>query len=316
MITMDTPPWYVTISVTVAGMYVTAVLFRSFSTKRCKSAALLKGKTVIVTGANTGIGLQTTVELAKRHARVIMACRDSSKTMSAIEYVKSKTAHGTLVFKPLDLSSFSSVRMFCQKIIEEEKSIHVLVNNAGVMKHPFQQTDDGIEMHMAVNHFSNFLLTNLLLPKLKECSPSRIVFVSSSLHKRGVIDFENLKGKQTNAYANSKLANVYFARELHQRLEDSGVDVFTVHPGLVDTDLARHTFSKLIWKLLYPLRLLLIKTANQGCQTVLHCAISEELEGQSGNYYGSCEQEPWPEVSSCKETQQKLWNCSKEITGI
>jgi NAD(P)-dependent dehydrogenase (short-subunit alcohol dehydrogenase family) len=90
--------------------------------------------------------------------------------------------------------------------------------------------------------------------------------------------------KQTNAYANSKLANVYFAKELHQRLKDSGVDVFTVHPGMVDTDLARHSFSKLIWKLLYPLRLLLIKTVNQGCQTVLHCAISEELEGQSGNY--------------------------------
>ncbi|CAC5396167.1 Retinol dehydrogenase 14,Retinol dehydrogenase 11,Dehydrogenase/reductase SDR family member 13,Retinol dehydrogenase 13,Retinol dehydrogenase 12 [Mytilus coruscus] len=313
---MEPPTWYVTASVTLVGMYVTAVLFRSLRTRRCNSTVLLHGKTCIVTGANTGIGLQTALELAKRHARVIMACRDQNKARKAIEYVKSRTENGSLVFRPLDLASHASVKEFCSGILEEEHSLNVLINNAGVMGHPYQLSEDGIEMHMAVNHFSVFLLTNLLLPKLKGNSPSRIVFVSSALHKRGEIDFENLKGKQTKGYANSKLANVYFARELHDRLADSKVDVFTVHPGMVDTELARHSVSNWLWKLLYPLKLLLIKTASQGCQTVVHCAISEELEGKSGGYFGSCVQEPWPDISSCKDTQLKIWKNSKEITGF
>ncbi|CAG2204279.1 Retinol dehydrogenase 14,Retinol dehydrogenase 12,Retinol dehydrogenase 13,Retinol dehydrogenase 11 [Mytilus edulis] len=313
---MDSTTWYVTASVTFVGMYVTAVLFRSLRTRRCNSCVLLHGKTCIVTGANTGIGLQTALELAKRHARVIMACRDPNKARIAIEYIQSRTKNGSLVFKPLDLASHVSVKEFCKDILEEEHTLNVLVNNAGVMGHPYQLSEDGIEMHMAVNHFSVFLLTNMLLSKLKESSPSRIVFVSSALHKRGEIDFENVKGKQTKAYANSKLANVYFARELHERLAGSKVDVFTVHPGMVDTELARYSMSKWLWTLLYPLRLLLIKTASQGCQTVVHCAISEELEGKSGGYFGACVQEPWPEVSSCKETQLKMWKTSKEITGL
>lgn len=312
----ETPPWYVTVPATVAGMYATAVLFRTLSTKTCTSKALLKGKTVVVTGANTGIGLQTTLELATRHARVVLACRDEAKAQRAIEYVKAKTKNGDLVFKQLDLTSFNSVRKFCDAITKEEKRIDVLINNAGVMNHPFQLTEDGIEMHMAINHYSNFLLTNLLLPKLKESVPSRIVFVSSSLHQRGSIDLENLKGKQTNGYNNSKLANVYFARELNEQLKGSGVSVFTVHPGMVDTDLARHTFSEFAWKLLYPLKLLLIKTPKQGCQTVLHCAVSEELEGKSGGYYGNVKEEPWPNASSDKEVQIKLWNESKNIVGL
>ena len=133
----------------------------------CRCDTLLKGKTVIVTGANTGIGKATALEVARRYGRVIMACRDLKKGEAAKKEISSITPNGELVVRKLDLASLKSVREFARQICQEEICLHALVNNAGVMECPYQLTEDGLETHMAVNHFGHFLLTNLLLDKLK-----------------------------------------------------------------------------------------------------------------------------------------------------
>ncbi|KAK3092553.1 hypothetical protein FSP39_004371 [Pinctada imbricata] len=285
-------------------------------TAKCLSTRTLAGKVVIVTGANTGIGKTTSQELAERHAKVIMACRDISKGQSALKDIRKNTKNGILVVKQLDLQSQASVRQFCSQILEEESRLDVLINNAGVMGHPFTLTEDGMEIHMAVNHFSNFLLTNLLLDLLKKSAPSRIVFVSSSLHKRGTVDFSMFDKKQKHPYSNSKLANIYFARALSRNLDGTGVRVHTLHPGMVNTELSRHSLSRFMRVLLSPLAWFLLQSSREGCQTVVYCAVSEELDHVTGRYYGKCKEEPWTEIAKENSMCKKLWEVSERLTGI
>jgi len=152
-------------------------------------------------------------------------------------------------------------------------------------------------------------------------APSRVVIVSSGLHKYGHIDFDNLDGKQNHSkrptYADSKLANNLFARELARRNKDSGVSVYCLRPGLVDTALGRHVgFVTILRYILWPVVWLLLKTPYEGCQTVLYCAISEELEDVSGRFYANCNEEPWTKVSLDDSVAAELWNISEMLTGI
>lgn len=197
----------------------------------CKNANKLDGKTVIVTGANTGIGKEVAKELAKRNARVIMACRNVEKGEKAASDIKRELlGHGELVVVKLDLASLRSVREFCDKINNSEKSLDILINNAGVFGPPFIPTEDGYETTFAVNHLGHFLLTNLLLEKLKESAPARIIVVASKLYEKAKINFQNLNGEEgyskANAYAQSKLANMLFSLELHKRLPKGMLGLF------------------------------------------------------------------------------------------
>ena len=289
--------------------------------RMCPSKALMVGKTVIITGANSGIGKATALELAKRQARVILACRDEELANAAVRDIRKKTASGQLVVKRLDLASLASVKKFVEDVSNDEDRVDVLINNAGVLQCPFSKTEEGFEMQMGVNHLGHFYLTNLLLPKLKQSTPSRVIVVSSGLHKLGKIEFDNLNSEKSYdpraGYANSKLANNMFARELSSRLEGTGVSVYCLHPGMVFTNLGRHVMpSFLIKLLLYPLAWLLVKSPYAGCQTVLYCAVAEELEGVTGRYYGSCEEEEWTQVSLDDVVSKKLWNVSEELTGL
>ena len=213
----------------------------------CRSKARLDGRTVIITGANTGIGKETAMELAGRGARVVMACRDTEKGRAACEEIKTRTGNEKVILCKLDLASCSSIRSFASRILDEEKEIHILVNNAGVMFVPHQLTEDGFELHFGVNHLGHFLLTNLLLERIKASAPSRIVTVSSLAHVAGYLDFEDMMWRKRYisqlAYCRSKLANIMFSRELAQRLVGSGVTVCSLHPGTVYTELTRYFFS-------------------------------------------------------------------------
>ena len=211
----------------------------------CRSQARLDGKTVIITGANTGIGLETAVDLAKRNARVILACRSVERGEKAAVEVRKRSGNNNVVFFQLDLASLDSVRKFAAKILEEEPQIDILINNAGVMALPERTlTQDGFEMQFAVNHLGHFLLTNLLLDHIKKTPSARIVNVSSKAHLRGNIDFENLNSEKSYvpwiAYDTSKLANILFTRSLAKRLEGTGVTANSLHPGLIMTELSRH----------------------------------------------------------------------------
>ena len=303
---------------TVAGSGFIYLLRRYIGGRTCVSPNLLTGKTVIITGANCGIGKETACELAKRNARVILACRDLQRAHTAVEEIRKKTLMGELIVKQLDLASLSSVRQFSEDVLREEPRIDVLINNAAVFQCPYWKTVDGHEMQFGVNHLGHFLLTNLLLDCLKKSSPSRIVIVSSMLYKRGTMNFDDLNMEKVynkaRAYGNSKLANCLFAKELHSRLAGSGVDVLCTSPGMVLTNLGRHTFTPLTRALFTPLGWLLLKSPWQGAQSVVHCAVSDDVE--SGGFYRNCALYPWKEVACDSAVGKKLWEVSEGMTGL
>ena len=218
--------------------------------RSCKSKRRLDGKVVIVTGANTGIGKETALDLACRGARVIVASRDENRGKSAVAYIKQASGSENVVFRKLDLASLASIRSFSTKTLQEEDHIDILINNAGVMFTPYTLTEDGFEMQFGTNHLGHFLLTNLLLDKIKESAPSRIVTVSSLGHHAGSLDFDDMMWSKSyqsqKSYFRSKLANVMFARELSKRLEGTGVTTYSLHPGAINTELGRYFFSG--WK--------------------------------------------------------------------
>lgn len=314
---------------TCAGIVLGAglVIFTKlrFRGNACKSVAKLSGKTVIVTGANTGIGKETALDLARREARVILACRDTDKGQQAADHIRRQTNAGELIVMKLDLASLKSVNEFCDDFKKNINQLDILVNNAGVFYTPYMKTEDGFELQFGVNHLGHFLLTNRLLDLLKKCSPSRVVIVSSGLHKRSHLDFAKVANPEESdydkakAYADSKLANVLFGKELSKRLEGSGITTYSLHPGVINTDLGRYLgYSKIFWAVTYPLRWLFLKSPWYGAQTTIHCAVAEELETESGRYYGNCKEEPYPEVRGPADeaVAKKLWEVSERLTGL
>nr|CAI5845773.1 unnamed protein product [Callosobruchus analis] len=182
-----------------------------------------EGKVAIVTGANTGIGKETAWELARRGAKVYMACRDMTRCETAREEIVLDTKNKYIYCRKCDLASLESVREFVNMFKTKEKRLDILINNAGVMNTPHLKTKEGFEMQLGVNHMGHFLLTNLLLDVLKTSAPSRIINVSSTAHRRGKINKNDLNSDSTynafDAYAQSKLANILFTKELAKKLE-------------------------------------------------------------------------------------------------
>ncbi|XP_068955439.1 retinol dehydrogenase 14 isoform X2 [Petaurus breviceps papuanus] len=298
------------------------------------AAGLMRGKTVIVTGANSGLGRATAAELLRREARVILACRDRGRAEQAAAELRQEQAleraraqappaaegcpAGELIVKELDLASLRSVRAFCQ---EEEPRLDVLINNAGVFQCPYMKTEDGFEMQFGVNHLGHFLLTNLLLDRLKDSAPSRIVVVSSKLYKYGEIKFEDLNSElnynKSFCYSQSKLANILFTRELARRLEGTNVTVNVLHPGIVRTNLGRHINIPLLVKPLFNLvSWAFFKTPAEGAQTSVYLASSAEVEGVSGKYFGDCKEEDLLPKAMDDSVARKLWDISEVMVGI
>lgn len=163
---------------------------------KCPSRARIDGKTVIITGGNTGIGKLTALELARRGGRVIIACRDAVKAASAVSEIKNESGNGEVFFKSLDLASKQSIREFAEQVLEEESRIDILILNAGVMLTPYLQTKDDFELQFGVNHLGHFFLTHLLLDRLKESAPSRVLVVASLAHLMGSLDFNDMMWKK------------------------------------------------------------------------------------------------------------------------
>uniref|UniRef100_H2ZXJ7 Si:ch211-107o10.3 n=1 Tax=Latimeria chalumnae TaxID=7897 RepID=H2ZXJ7_LATCH len=301
------------------------MLRKWFSGGICRSKVRLDGKTVIITGANVGIGKETARDLARRDvgARVILACRDLNKAEQAASDLRKDTGNGILIVKKLDLASLNSVRKFTKEMQETEQRLDILINNAGVMRCPKLQTEDGFELQFGVNHLGHFLLTNLLLDLLKKSAPSRIVNVSSLAHEKGKIYFDDLNlNKKYDPYENyrqSKLANVIFTRELARRLEGTGVTANSLHPGVVCTELGRFILPTIpMWKrmIFTPFMLFVFKSPWQGAQTSIHCAVAEELEKTSGLYFSDCVPKKTAPQAEDDEAAQKLWELSLQMVGL
>ncbi|XP_026564309.1 retinol dehydrogenase 11 [Pseudonaja textilis] len=283
----------------------------------CKSAAQLNGKVVVITGANTGIGKETAGDLARRGAKVILACRNMAKAEIAAHEIRIKTGNQEVIAKRLDLADTKSIREFASNFLKEEKELHILINNAGVMMCPYSKTADGFETHFGVNHLGHFLLTFLLIERLKQSAPARIVNVSSLAHHMGRIHFQNLQGEKFYfrglAYCHSKLANILFSRELARRLQGTGVTVNALHPGSVLSELTRHSFSLKVFANIFAI---FLKTPWQGAQTSIYCAVTEELETVSGKYFSDCKPANISSQGLNDETAKKLWNVSCELLGV
>ncbi|XP_027711459.1 retinol dehydrogenase 14 isoform X2 [Vombatus ursinus] len=203
----------------------------------------------------------------------------------------------------------------------EEPRLDVLINNAGVFQCPYMKTEDGFEMQFGVNHLGHFLLTNLLLDRLKDSAPSRIVVVSSKLYKYGEINFEDLNSElnynKSFCYSQSKLANILFTRELARRLEGTNVTVNVLHPGIARTNLGRHINIPLLVKPLFNLvSWAFFKSPSEGAQTSIYLASSAEVEGVSGKYFGDCKEEDLLPKAMDDSVARKLWDISEVMVGM
>lgn len=266
--------------------------------------------TFVVTGANTGIGRETARELAKSGARVFFACRSETKTKPVIDEIAAETGNRRLEFVPLDLGDLESVRACAAQILERAERLDVLINNAGLAG-ARGMTASGFEMTFGTNHVGPFLLTQLLLDRLRQSAPARVVNVASGAHYSAKgIDFEAVRQPTKSIggmseYAVSKLANVLHAQELARRLDGTGVTTYSLHPGVIASDIWR----RVPWPVRPLMKLRMSSPANGAC-TPLYCATSDEVAGESGRYYDDCH-ERQPSAVATPELAAELWERSE-----
>lgn len=282
----------------------------------------MQNKIVLITGANSGIGKETTRALACQGATLVMACRNLAKAKPVRQAIQEETGNPQIEIMHLDLASLASIRDFAGQFSEKYQQLHVLLNNAGTFLMIRQETLDGFELTMGVNHLGTFLLTHLLLPVLRDTPESRIINVSSNVHYQGEIDLDDLqlerkKYRGMNAYANSKLANVCFTLDLAAQMQGTGVTVNAVHPGHVATNIWR-LWPEERWyqTLLIKIMNLAAISAQEGAQTSIYLASSDEVRGVTGQYFDK--KQPKAVSPKCDDRQMRraLWQLSEELVGL
>jgi NAD(P)-dependent dehydrogenase (short-subunit alcohol dehydrogenase family) len=287
------------------------------------------GRTAVVTGANSGLGLVAARELARAGAEVVLACRNMEKGEAAVESIREAIPAASVGIEELDLSSLASVRVFAERFAAAHESLDLLINNAGVMAPPRRQTADGFELQLGTNHLGHFALTGLLLGKLEGREDARVVTVSSAAHKVGRIAFDDLQRQRHyfrwSAYGQSKLANLLFARELDRRLRAAGSTVSSIaaHPGYSATNLQSAAPPALDRIVMVVANRLFAHSAEMGALPQLYAATRPNLDG--GLFIGPDgpnEQRGYPKVVSPSKagrneaTADRLWAVSEELTGV
>ncbi|XP_074574201.1 short-chain dehydrogenase TIC 32 B, chloroplastic-like [Curcuma longa] len=281
--------------------------------------------TVVITGGSSGIGAETARVLALRGAHVIIGARNLEAANAVKQSILESTPSARIDIIQIELSSLKSVRAFADKFLAMDLPINILINNAGVMYCPFQLSEDGIEMQFATNHLGHFLLTNLLLDKLKSTAEKtgiegRIVNLSSIAHigpySEGIM-FDKLNDKKAyndkSAYGQSKLANILHSNELARRLKEEGANVTanSVHPGLIRTNLGRH--APVFLTVLRTVTCILWKSIPQGAATTCYVALHPSLKGVSGKYFADSNEEKPTAKARDAALAKKLWDFSQEL---
>lgn len=278
----------------------------------------MQTKTIIITGATSGIGKAAATELANSNTNLILAIRNLEKgEATKIEILRQKPEANIDVMH-CDLADLDSVKQFAHEFTSKYQHLDVLINNAGLATMTSrQETKQGFEYMFGVNHLGHFLLTNLLLDTLKKSTPSRIINVSSNAHQssRG-LNFNDLQSKKSffgfSAYANSKLANIYFTTELAKRLAGTGVNSYVLHPGVVNT----HFFSgqqNPIMSLLGKVLGLFLISPEKGAETTVYLATSDEVAEESGNYYYKKQKHSTSKIAQDETAANHLWEVSTEL---
>jgi len=285
------------------------------------------GRVFFVTGANSGLGYHTAKLLAGRGARVLLGCRSAEKAEAAMADIRAVYPDADMRFVSLDLGDLKSIHN-AAKLVAKEPRLDVLVNNAGIMMPPREETADGFESQFGVNHLGTFALTGLLLDKLAEGQEPRVVITASMAHRSGRIDFDDINAEEGYSrwgrYAMSKLANLLHMYELDRRLRAAGSPVKAVacHPGVADTELTKN-FPGVLVSLFRPVSSLFMNSAAQGAWPTLAAAAGDDVEG--GEYFGPGRNGEWTgparEVEARPkarrtEPAKRLWDVSEDMTGV
>ena len=281
----------------------------------------MKGKVCLVTGTSAGIGKATAIGLAKLDAILIAVMRDSDKGRKALAEIKAKSGKddSSVIYLAADLASQKSVRDLAKAVNDRFPRVDVLLNNAGVSEMRKSVTPEGIETTFAVNVLAPFLLTNLLLEKLKASAPSRIVNVSSAAANGQTIDFENLQGEKKfrmmGNYGQSKLALNLITVEFSRRLTGTGVTANFLHPGVIRTDLGSQRLNP-VMKAIAKLVKLFMASPETGARTSIYLASSPEVQGITGKYFADCREQQANPLSYDEETAKRLWTVCERLTGV
>lgn len=273
----------------------------------------------IITGASSGIGRAAACELARGGLALGLVCRSPSRGEDAVAAIRSATGNDDVELFVADLAVQDEIRRVAAEILERYPAIHVLLNNAGVMHMRRTETPDGIESTFAVNHLAYFLLTQLLLDRLRASAPARIVNVASDAHRFGQLDLDDLEYRRRRfrpmqVYGSSKLLNILWTYELARRLEGSGVTANCLHPGGVNTGLGDQNAGPLY--LLGKLVKIFMRTPERGAETSVYLCRSPEVEGVSGRYFADCRERRSSPIAHDRDAARRLWEQSERLTGV
>jgi len=276
----------------------------------------MQGKTVVITGATSGIGEVAAVRLAERGARIVFTARDKARAGDTLATLNKANPSGGHFFHMADLSRLSEMKRVGAELAREPQ-IDVLVNNAGALFNKRQETEDGLEMTFALNHMAYFVITNLVLGKLK--AGSRIVTVASNAHRGAKLDFDDLQSRRGYVgfpvYSRSKLCNILFNRELARRIAGSGVTANALHPGFVATRFGDNSggLMRTVLKVAKPLGAI---SPEEGARTIVYLASSPEVAGVSGEYFYECKPATPTAEARNDDDAKKLWQISEQIAGL
>lgn len=273
----------------------------------------------LVTGGNSGIGKHTAIGLLRKGYRVVITSRDPERGAAAIAEIRELSGHDAVECLPLDLARFASIRACAREVLSRYDRLDRLVNNAGLVLSERQETEEGFEMTFGVNHLGHFLLTTLLLERLEASAPARITNLSSHGHKgaRNGLSFDDLQQTQgyqaMRAYCESKLANIYFTRQLALRLEGTGVTAHAVHPGVVASNFARDGDVKGVLGSLIPLFSPFMLSESKGAATSIYAATAPEVAEHTGGYFAKCRLAKTSSVARDDDAAARLWEISEAM---
>ena len=276
------------------------------------------GKTALITGGTSGIGKATAVALAAMGANVIVVGRNPERGEAAVEEIKAQSHSGSVELMLADLSVQAEVRKLAEEFLGSHDRLDVLANNAGLVQSNRTETPDGIETTLAINHLAPFLLTNLLIERLEQSPPSRVITVSSEAQRWGNMDFEDLQSRRKYrgfpVYGMTKLANIMFTFELAERLGGTGVSANCLHPGSVGTNFGQNNRGAmaLFFKTFKPF----MRSPEQGADTLIWLSFSPEVEGVSGKYFSDRKEIAARKVAYDPAARRTLWEISEELTGL